>query len=204
MKKLIKGVGINDVDYKVKPIVNGKRIICPYYERWLGILKRCYEKQYQDRFPSYIGCEVSEEWKYFSNFKYWMEQQDWEKNHLDKDILFPGNKIYSSDTCIFVSGDINLLFHMEKTKVYNLPLGVTYRKDIKKYHCQINKYGNKINLGNFNCPIQAHRKYQIEKSKYIIEISEKQIDKRLKSALLRISSKIEDDIYNKKETTTYF
>jgi len=38
-----------------------------------------------------------------------MERQDWEGKHLDKDILIPGNKIYSPDRCIFVSSLINLL-----------------------------------------------------------------------------------------------
>jgi hypothetical protein len=29
------------------------------------------------------GCSVSDDWKYFSNFKLWMEKQDWGRKHLD-------------------------------------------------------------------------------------------------------------------------
>ena len=94
-RKLVCGVGINDADYAVVEwetigYVNGKQNQkrvweCPYYKVWGSMLKRCYSDKYQERYQTYKGCTVSEEWLTFSNFKNWMEKQDWEGKHLDKE-----------------------------------------------------------------------------------------------------------------------
>ena len=114
--RLVHGVGINDADYEVTRyeyvIVDGrkkqKRIwICPYYQTWKGMLGRCYSTKYQDTRPTYKGCSVSEEWLTFSNFRAWMEKQDWEGMQLDKDLLFEGNKVYSAETCVFITREVN-------------------------------------------------------------------------------------------------
>ena len=42
--KLTYGFGVNDAPYQVKPIVNGKRLVCPYYRKWHNMLRRCYSK----------------------------------------------------------------------------------------------------------------------------------------------------------------
>ena len=88
LRKLIHGVGINDADYVVEKKetishVNGKRKqkttwICPFYRAWKCMLTRCYSATYQERKPTYRGCSVSEEWLTFSNFKSWMEKQDFQ------------------------------------------------------------------------------------------------------------------------------
>ena len=114
--KLVCGVGINDSDYATRKfetiVVNGKqkrKLIwaCPFYQTWKSMLERCYSTKYQDKYPTYKGCSVSKEWLTFSNFRAWMMTQDWQNNQLDKDLLFEGNKVYSSETCVFVSGIVN-------------------------------------------------------------------------------------------------
>jgi len=102
-KKLVYGVGINDADYVTQKwetisYVNGKQkqnLVweCHYYRTWCGMLMRCYSAKHQERNPTYKGCSVSEEWLRFSNFKSWMERQDFEGMQLDKDLLFEGNKV---------------------------------------------------------------------------------------------------------------
>ena len=116
-KKLVYGVGINDAGYVVQEWetignVNGKikrKLVwfCPYYRVWSDMLKRCYSDKYQEKYPTYKGCSVSEEWKIFSNFKRWMEKQDWEYKQLDKDLLLECNKVYSEETCVFVKSIVN-------------------------------------------------------------------------------------------------
>lgn len=71
--------------------------------------QRCYSALFHQRRPSYIGCVVCDEWLVFENFYYWVVNQDWKGKHLDKDILIPNNKIYSPDTCVFVSPKLNRL-----------------------------------------------------------------------------------------------
>ena len=202
-RRLVYGFGINDADYVIKPLINGKRQNCPYYKRWEGIITRCYSKNSLERHPAYVGCSVSNEWKYFSNFRFWMEKQDWEGKHLDKDILIPGNKIYSPDRCIFVSSRINLLLTKCDKKRGAYPLGVYYCKSSGGFHSYLSKDGKVFHLGIYNNPIEAHKKYQLEKSRYIKEIADKQSDYRLKNALIRISNGIIEDYENGLETVNY-
>ena len=82
--KKVYGVGINDADYTIKPTIENNRSKCMYYEKWIKMLQRCYSKSYQEKHPSYKGCSVCEEWLTFSNFKAWMETQDWKGKSLDK------------------------------------------------------------------------------------------------------------------------
>ncbi len=67
------------------------------------MLQRCYSESYLNKRPSYRGCSVCEEWKTFSNFMAWMKNKNMENLELEKDILVPGNKLYSPETCVFVS-----------------------------------------------------------------------------------------------------
>lgn len=107
--KKVCGVGINDADYATqgRDKITGKRWWCPYYSRWHSMIKRCYSEKYQEKNPTYKGCAVCEEWLYFSNFKRWVEEQDWKGKHLDKDFLVEGNKVYGPDTCVFMDGSLN-------------------------------------------------------------------------------------------------
>ncbi len=106
MSKLVYGVGVNDADYKVQKFKteNGKKIqlwICPFYSKWKEMLRRCYSIQEKERSPCYTQASTVEHWHIFSNFKSWMETQDWEGKQLDKDLLVKDNKTYGPDTCLF-------------------------------------------------------------------------------------------------------
>jgi len=131
--KLVCGVGINDADYEVQPIINGKRVMCPFYAKWVGMLERCYSEKFQNKWPTYIGCYVILDWIYFSNFKYWMQTQPWEGKHLDKDILFPGNKVYGPYTCVFVDQKVNMFLTDSGATRGQYPIGVYYHKESRKF-----------------------------------------------------------------------
>jgi hypothetical protein len=45
--------------------------ICPYYARWVAMLKLCYSPKVHANVPSYLNCSVCEEWKTFSVFRQW-------------------------------------------------------------------------------------------------------------------------------------
>ena len=62
-----------------------------------GMLKRCYGEGVCYR-PSYEGCVVDEEWHLFSEFKKFYDAKYIPGCELDKDLIFPGNKVYSSKT----------------------------------------------------------------------------------------------------------
>lgn len=145
------GVGVNDVEYVTEKRVGGKRVCCPYYLRWKSMLSRCYSEYSQRKDPSYVGCYVCQEWHSMTNFKRWMELQDWKGKHLDKDILFSNNKVYSPDTCVFIDPWTNSFFtgNFRKCKGV-LPRGV-YRSSGGRFKSACNNgRGKLIQLGSFN------------------------------------------------------
>lgn len=190
-RKPIFGIGVNDVDYYVKPRIDGKRVCCIFYQRWIVMLQRCYSKEYQEKYPSYKGCSVCDEWLIFSNFKAWMINQDWKGKQLDKDIKFTGNKIYSPDKCIFVSQEINSLLTDCKSARGEYPKGVYFRSNINKYiaQCRVNKKVKVI--GAFSSPKEAEDAYIKTKSEVVLCISKKQAEP-LKGYLIRISNEIKN------------
>lgn len=182
--KLIYGVGINDADYCTKPSVSGKRVICKYYQTWYSMLQRCYSSKSQAKRPTYIGCTVCEEWLTFSNFKKWMETQDWEGKQLDKDILIQGNKVYSPETCIFVTDAINLLFIKSDAARGEYKLGVSFKKENGKYQAQCKMNGKVKHLGYYLTEDEAYIAYKVFKIVHIRSIAIEQTDERLKQAML--------------------
>ena len=182
------GVGINDADYVTRYVdKRGNHIVCPYYSKWYNMLKRCYSHKYHIKHPTYIGCTVSKEWLLFSTFKKWMEKQDHIDKVLNKDILVEGNKVYSKDTCCFVSSAINSLLVDLKPAADKYPVGVTLHKPSGKYRGTIYINGKNKHLGSFYTIEEASYRYNLAKSKYIIEKANELTDTRVKEGLLRIA-----------------
>lgn len=188
--KLVFGVGINDADYVIKKslsyIEDGKRKrkqlwACPYYNKWSSMLTRCYSSKFLQKNPTYKGCSVCQEWLTFSNFKAWMETQDWEGKQLDKDILLINNKIYSPETCVFVEQKVNLF--LNDLCVGNI--GSCWNSKANKYmaQCSDGKGGNKT-LGLFDTAEEAHLAWKKAKHDIAIELSYNQSDIRIREILL--------------------
>lgn len=195
-KKLVYGVGINDADYVVQEFetigyVNGKRkrkLIwqCPYYRVWKGMLVRCYSSKTQERCPTYKGCSVSEEWLTFSVFKKWMEKQDWEGMQLDKDLLFEGNKIYSAETCVFVTKVVNTFTVDSGAARGEWQIGVCWNKEHEKFKARCRNPFTKKNehLGYFTCELEAHKAWLKRKLELAYELAAIQTDQRISKALI--------------------
>lgn len=105
-KKTIYGLGTNDLDEKVFGMKS--------YRVWRGVLQRCSGNLDNNRYPTYRGCAVCDEWRLFSVFKKWFDENYIEGYELDKDILVKGNRVYSPETCCFVPKEINVLFSKNK------------------------------------------------------------------------------------------
>lgn len=176
--KLLYGVGIydlrNDPSHATSWYEDGKRKLCPYYQRWFSIIQRLHSKRHQQRRPTYHGCVICEEWKTFSNFMAWMKTQRWEGKEIDKDIIVPGNKLYSPETCVFVSRNLNslLLGSLNNTQRGELPIGVTYCKKQKIFKSYLKLMGKTTYVGIYDNPDQAHEAYKKAKIKHILEVAE--------------------------------
>lgn len=97
-----------------------------------------------------------------------MEKQDWKGKELDKDILTPGNKVYSPDTCVFVPQEINKLIANEKVNTGEHPVGIHFNKSRGKFMAKIKIEGVSVNLGRFNNAIDAELAYLKAKYKNIM------------------------------------
>lgn len=200
-KKLIYGVGINDADYVTQRFetigyVDGKQKQklawkCPFYQTWSDMLKRCYSEKYQEKKPTYRGCTVSDTWLTFSNFKNWMGKQDFEGKHLDKDLLFKGNKTYSADTCVFVSRMVNMFTNDQGSKRGKWLIGAYRHKSGEKFLSSCcNPFTKKPEyLGLFTCEQEAHNAWLKRKLELAEELAAIQEDPRVAKALVDRYSK---------------
>lgn len=193
-KKLVYGVGINDADYVVRigetvGYVAGKQKlvwICPFYQTWKNMLKRCYSEKYQSTKPTYVGCSVVEEWKTFSVFKAWMEKQDWQSNQLDKDILILNNREYGPNTCVFVSSVVNNFVTESNAARGKYPIGVCWHKVRQKFVAYCNNPFTKKQeyLGLFSFPNEAYGAWLKRKQELAILLAAEQTDERVAKALV--------------------
>ena len=195
MKKLVYGVGVNDLGYRVHVYEyvtenGGKRVrklvfICPYYAVWKSMLKRCYSEKSLEINPSYIGTSVCSEWLSATAFRKWMEQQDWHGKSLDKDIIVPGNKLYSPDTSAFVLQATNLFVIASDASRGDYPIGVSLHKHTGKYqaHCGNPFTGRQEYLGLFSTPKDAHEAWRKRKHELAQLVAATESDPRVVEAL---------------------
>jgi hypothetical protein len=156
------------------------------YKVWSNIFMRCYDEKYQENHLSYKDCSVDSKWWNFQVFAEWFEEGYKESFHLDKDILFKGNKVYSPDTCCFVPQEINNLFTRKQNSKGGLPLGV--RKSGIKFIAVTSKNNDKVYLGTFDTIEEAFQAYKTAKEEYIKEMADEWKD--------RIEENVHQAMYN--------
>lgn len=163
--------GVNDADYLVSPRIDGKQVRCPAYKSWCDMLRRACDGKYQQKYKTYIGVTVCDEWRSFMAFRDW-----WLKNHvdgwqLDKDLIGNG-KEYSKDKCIYVPSWLNCFLINNEARRGNLPLGVSFAKRHKKYasDCRNPLTGSGFRIGYFDSPDEAHEAWVRSKISFAYEL----------------------------------
>ncbi len=164
------------------------------------MLKRCYtssDKAYQD-------ISVCDEWLTFSNYKRWYDAQPKPKRpfDVDKDMLQGLSRVYSPETCLILPKRINNFLAVANK---GMP-GTYYEKDRDKFqsYCQ-SIDGTRKHLGRFESEIAAHRAWQSHKAEQIEKLADEYkevigLDKRVITCLMKIKSKLEQDIASNKPT----
>lgn len=182
--KLVCGVGINDLDRPVYWKIDGKTVACPVYRVWKSMLVRCYDVNFHHR-ATYKECYVSTEWLKLSKFEEWMLRQDWEGKELDKDLLIPNSKVYSSETCVFISHDVNIFLIDSGGARGEYPLGAHWHKRTQKIAAQCsNPFTKKReHLGLFDDAEEAHLVWKAKKHEHALTYADQQTDPRIAEAL---------------------
>lgn len=190
--KLVFGFGINNADYEVYKYDRNnstRRVwVCPYYVKWVSILERCYSKTSSHNRPTYNGCVVCEEWKYFTNFKKWVDNQPnirWESCEPDKDLLVEGNKLYAPHTVAFLPKTVNVFMTDSLKCRGKFLIGVSLGIRAKNFTARCSDpFGrNKAYLGVFSTELEAHKAWQAKKHQYACMLAELQEDSRVADAL---------------------
>ena len=169
------------------------------YSLWYSLIRRCHSKVYQKDKPTYIGCEVSDNFKSYTYFYEWCQdqigytEQGW---HLDKDILVKGNKLYSEHACVFVPADVNALFTLSGRARGNYPLGVSLKRETGKFQaaCTVGKK-SKIHLGCHDTPEAAFSAYKEFKEMAVKDAAKRfqgRLDDRVYKALMNYEVEITD------------
>ena len=182
--KTVYGVGYIGVG-KYKSAIR-KQELEPRYSVWRNLIGRCYSDKVRNH-NIYADCEVCKEWHNYQSFAVWYDaniyQVGTERMHLDKDILFENNRLYSPDTCLIVPQSINELFHINsrKRKDKDLPYTIT-RTNIGKY--SVSYKGNLLGVCNnvdqcIELYISAKRRHLRERVKKL----ESELPEKVKIAL---------------------
>ena len=188
------GVGIVGDKYQTK--INDKNV--KEYRHWFNMLNRCYGEKLHLKQPTYVGCITSENFKHYTYFYEWCQEQLGFGNsgwHLDKDLLIKGNKLYSEDNCVFLPIEINSLILGNDKIRGNYHIGVSWHKATGKYCAVVNEFNKQKHLGLFESEIEAFYKYKQAKEqqiKVVAEMYKGKIDNRAYDALMNYQVEIND------------
>lgn len=181
-RKPLYGVGINDVSYRTRPIIDGVCVSCPAYKAWQGILVRAYSSKYKDKNKTYSEIVVCNEWLKLSEFRrWWIEHQidDWQ---IDKDLLSDSG-LYSPETCIFVPAWLNTFTLSQESSRGDWPIGVYMSKNDGVFHAQCRNpiSMRRENLGSFSNQDEAHNAWLTRKLEIALELKPRmdEVDARI-------------------------
>ena len=168
----LKGVGyLGEGEYMTGQTPYDRRV----FGIWIGMIDRCYNENIREKYKAYSDCLICDEWQCYQNFRRWYDKEFYnvgtERMHIDKDILYKNNRVYSPNTCLLVPQRINMLF-MHKPNKYGLPNGIQ-PTDSGKYY---SKYNGKT-IGTFDTVEEAAIAHDKEKKKAVIEIANEYKDK---------------------------
>ena len=174
------------------------------YKVWHAMICRCFDEKHKTRYPAYANVTCCDEWLLFDNFYEWLHlQENFDKwicdvnPAIDKDILFKGNKIYSSQMCSLVPQIVNNLFIKRANDRGDYPIGVTRHGNRFRARCDNPILGMREHIGVYNTPEEAfyaYKKYKEDVIKQVanIEYNKNTITLKCYEAMLKYKVEITD------------
>ncbi|UJD04836.1 hypothetical protein PWKp5_00093 [Klebsiella phage PWKp5] len=168
MNKLLYGVGLNDVGIPLSRLYLGRKS----YDSWANMLYRCYDPKFHLKYPTYSDCSVCREWWSFNNFHRWFIENYVDGYQLDKDLLLPGNKVYSPTTCVYIPHWLNSFTTNKTTKRGKQPIGVTFSQGRYVSHCNNPFTRKQEHIGSFSTPEEAYCSWLERKLQHALDMKE--------------------------------
>lgn len=167
---------------------------------WNGIISRTNPngKAYRNSINGFSDYQKFANW---CNKQYGYMNKDCDRFwSIDKDIIIPGNKIYSESSCLFVPNFVNSFFSYPKNGC--LPIGVYLDSGKYKATC-CDLTGKQVTLGRYLDKMEAHsawQKFKLEKLHEICRRQEVVEHRDLQNALQNRIVILSDEISKNLET----
>ena len=166
-----------DGSYSRTALIGGSRVSTKEYSHWQNMKSRC-NTPYWEKYPSYNGISMSDNFKNYDFFVDWCRSQrgfNVDGYTLDKDILSKatGDRVYSEETCSFVPTEINgfLIIKNPNVKHYT---GVSFQQECQKFIVSCSQLnGRNKTLARVLCPIAGYEIYRNEKVRLAKILAEK-------------------------------
>lgn len=171
------------------------------YLKWKSMLNRCYNLKQLAKAPAYRGVDVCEDWLTFENFESWINTQPFD-TELDKDLRVLGSEIYSPETCMLVSKEVNGFMIGLNDSRGKFARGVCHypNRYRKCWKSQINLGNGSVALGWFYSEAEAHKTWQLAKAVRCLDIASRQVNQLLISRLEVIAYNLLEDSSSGVET----
>lgn len=177
-RKLIKGIGVNDSQYKVTRRDGLVLTKCPYYSRWISLINKCANTDFT----------ICDDWLTFSKFRKWMEKQNWEGDRRLNLTLFR-TKHYSPETACFLTRRASCAFDDKSYQKSQYPTGVTYLKDRRIYNAQCSTEGIQCTIGYSKTEAGAYKMYIDFKHAHMLVIASEH-EGAVKAAMLTFADEL--------------
>lgn len=131
------------------------------YRIWSGMMSRGYSENWKGLKPTYADVVVCEEWHNLQVFGEWILNHPFYGlgYHLDKDLLFKGNRLYSPNTCTLIPDEINIIFksYNVKNRKVDLPRCVDYEESSGMFRVNGSLDGKAVYVGRYKTVCEAER-----------------------------------------------
>ena len=183
----------------------GKQYTTKSYMLWYDVRKRCTKGgSVQKREPTYTDCTMSGNFSNYQYFAEWCTRQVGYNlgYHLDKDILFKNNKVYSEESCVFVPKQLNNFLTSRNKCRGQFPQGVSFHKNSGLYASSISISSVSTHIGLYRTPLDAHKAYitakECEARRWAKRLSNKEftVDERVIDALLKWRFEMDENYFN--------
>ncbi|MDU2018908.1 MAG: hypothetical protein E6736_01430 [Leclercia adecarboxylata] len=162
--RLIYGVARNDANFTIGTVMDGNAVRHTAYAAWISMLQRCYGVKFRSANSRYKDVTLHSDWLSFMSFYEWWKEHYKEDWHLDKDLLIPGNKEYSSSSCVYIPRELNSFTLARDSMRGEYPVGVSLDKQSQKYMSRVSEPNGKyLFLGLFDEPMEAHEAWFFKK-----------------------------------------